>query len=270
MQQRFDVELDNVSMASLADEIIVRDIIEEPANMRIDTVLRGNRPGTRVEQNIRQSLSVRVVYRIRTQNIVRRAEVRDVIAAWCANGGELNINTRPGKRLFVIPTSLPAVNSGLKWDQDLALVFTAYEQPYWEDKSVTSVGGTVKKYDDGSHYFADVIRPVCSVDRVPVTANITITGEDDLAELRIKCGDTVFEFVGMQISSGGYISISYDKNDLLSVVDFMSLEGDGSLLKYRTAQSNDDLLAVSNQDNQIIITANTELRVQVHARGRWV
>lgn len=267
VKQRFDVKINGTSMASLADEIIVRDIIEEPADMDVVTVPRGNRPGMRVTRSQRQSLSVRVVYRIRTQDIVRRTAVRDLIATWCAKGGALQINTRPDVRLYVVPTLPPSVNSGLKWDQDLALTFTAYEQPYWEDVKPITVSGKVQKLHSGECWLADVITPHGNVSHVPATLDIYVTGDNALTKLKIKCEDTMFEFTGMDIPSGEVVMIFYDEQDRLHVDDF---NGGTSLLKYRTAQSNDDLLFRTGIVNNFSVSADTELNVYVRTRGRWV
>lgn len=268
VKQRFEVTLNGASMASLADEIIVRDIIEEPADMDVVTVPRGNRPGMRVTQSKRQSLSVRVIYRIRTQDIVRRTEVRDLIATWCAKGGALQINTRPDMRLYVVPAVPPSVNSGLKWEQDLALTLTAYEQPYWEDATPVTVAGKVKRLDSGECWLADIITPSGNVPYIPATMTIFVVGTTPLTQMKITCDKTMFEFTGMNIAAGGAILIRYDEHDRLHVDDFMG--GGKSLLKYRTAQSNDDLLFQTGIINNFSISADAEMDIHMQARGLWV
>ncbi len=268
VKQRFEVTLNGASMASLADEIIVRDIIEEPADMDVVAVPRGERPGMRVTQSKRQSLSVRVIYRIRTQDIVRRTAVRDLIATWCAKGGALQINTRPDVRLYVVPAAPPSVNSGLKWEQDLALTFTAYEQPYWEDITPVAVSGKVARLDSGECWLANIITPSGNVSHVPATMTIFVTGDSPLTQMTIKCDYTMFEFVGMNVAPGGAILLYYDEHDRLHVDDFMG--GGASLLKYRTAQSNDDLLFKAGTINNFSISADAEMDIHMQARGRWV
>lgn len=62
--------------------------------------------------------------------------------------------------------------------------------------------------------------------------------------------------------------IYYDEHDRLHVDDFMG--GGASLLKYRTAQSNDDLLFQSVIINNFSISADAEMDIHMQARGRWV
>lgn len=268
MQQRFDVKLGNVSMALLANEIIVRDIVEEPADVRVDTVLRGISSGMRVEQKVRQSLSVKVVYRIRTQDIMRRSNVQDSIAAWCANGGELKINSRPGKRLFVIPTSFPAVHSGLKWDQDLSLTFTAYMQPYWEDETETRLSvSTALNENTGQYYFANVIKPGGTVQKVPLEGTFLFFGTS-LNWLKIVCGDTFFEFNDLNLSRTNMLSISY--NDGLLTMYKTTATGTESIMPNRTPASSDELLAVSGKDNQVYVYSDAAISGSLICRGRWV
>lgn len=267
MRQRFDVLINTVSMASLANEIIVRDIVEQPEETDVETVLRGNRPGMRVTSRVRKSLSVQVVYMIRTRNVVRRTEVRNKIAAWCAKGGILEINTRPGKRLYVKPNALPSVNSALKWTQDLSLTFVAYEQPYWEDKTIVQDTGSLTKLDSGEYWLHRLIHPVGDVDFVPMQAYITVTGTAPLTWLKLVCGDTMFELEGMNIANGGMVVILYDENDRLNVVDFTNDQA--SLLSHRTPQSSDDLLCRTGVDNNWSLEANTPLYIELFTRGRW-
>lgn len=268
MQQRFDVKINTISMASLAEEIIVRDVVEQPEEVALETVDRGNRPGQRISFRTRQSLSVQVIYRIRTTDVVRRTQIRDQIAGWCAHGGVLEINTRPGKRLYVMPNTMPSVNSGLKWTQDLVLTFVAHEQPYWESKASVSVSGSLIKIESGNYWFHRVIQPDGNVEYIPLQAQIVVTGTAPLTWLRIVCEDTMFEFEGLNASNGNTILIMYDEHDRLNVSDITNESL--SLLKYRTAQSNDDLLCRAGTENNLTVEADTSLSVQLYTRGRWV
>jgi hypothetical protein len=268
MQQRFDVTLNSVSMASLAREIIVRDIVEQPASMSVGTVPRGKRAGMRVSRHTRESLSVKIVYRIKSYDVTRRAEVRDLIAQWAVKGGRLRINTRPGKGLYVISDTPPALDSSLKWTQDLSLIFTAYEQPYWEDDTITSKQGSTTLLDDGSYWLANVLTPPGNVQYVPAMATISVSGPYALSRLKISCGATMFELTGMNIPAGNIVTIGYDSHDRLMINDFTN--NSESLLQYRTAQSDDDLLFEAGALNNFSVQANTGLNVQIYTRGRWV
>jgi hypothetical protein len=94
-------------------------------------------------------------------------------------------------------------------------------------------------------------------------------GDDTLTRCKITCGKTVFDFDGMNLEPGAVIIISYD-DGVLSVVNFADVDSeDNSLLRYRTADSSDDLLAEPNINNQITISADQKLEGNLSTRGIW-
>ncbi len=136
---RFEAQLNGNKFSDIAPELILRDIVESPAEVDVSKVRYANRPGQRVSSIVRTSLSVRLVYVIRSRDIQRRMEIRDLIVAWAANGGTLKVNTRPGKMLRVICETSPMLESSLRWTQDLSLTLTAYSIPYWQDEAATNL-----------------------------------------------------------------------------------------------------------------------------------
>ena len=273
----YDVTLNGVSMSSLADEIVIRDIVELAPEIDRQTAKRALHAGTRVTSTVRRSLSVKVVYVVRAYEGVRRAEILDQIAAWCAGGGLMTINTRPGKRLFVQPADTPRLDSSLKWADDLSLTLTAYEQPYWEDEEAVSVSVSSQWVEaQGQHFFAGVIRPAGNVPRVPLTLMLYNTSKTDpLTHIKIVSEDTFMEFEGLNLAPGtlfgGSISVSYTQNDVQQITNIMAQSPEEiSLLKYRTAESSDDLLVSSGKDNQLYVYADQPFWGKIDARGRWL
>lgn len=275
---RFDAAMNGKNFSDIAPEVLLRDIIELPVEMDTDATNRAGRYGQTVPTLARRSLSVRLVYQIREYDIQRRSAVNGMVLAWAMQGGWLTINSRPGKRLRVVCNSLPGMDSNLKWTQDLSITFTAYAVPYWEDdgdaKSVTftTEGDAV----DGMYHGANVINAPGNVDKEPVTAFVTNINSDGalLTHLKIMVDDTFMEFEGMNQGADGYmgafIVIDYDENDILRIRDTRSDVDNGSLLKYRTEESDDDLLAVCNKDNQIHVYADVPVSLTIYARGRWL
>lgn len=269
----YDVSLGGVSVHSLADEIIVRDIVEKPAKMDMQTSKRALHAGTRVTNDIRRSLSVDVVYVIRTEDSERRAEIAGLIAGWVGSGGWLEISTRPGKRLYVRPSDFPSLGSSLRWTEDITMTLTAYEQPYWEDKDDVAVAITgAWSASHGMYHGANVINPAGNVEKVPLTAMLWNPGEDAaITHLKIVSDGTFFEFEGLQLEPGGMFSslmeIAYTDDDVLTISDVMQ---DKSLLVNRTAESSDDLLVRCGKTSQIQVYADAPFQVNFFAKGRWL
>lgn len=266
----FEATLGGVDFSSLADELILLDIVEEPAQMDTQTAQRALGSGMIRMVNRRKSLSVRIVYQIRTQDVVRRAAVRDLVAEWSANGGSLEINSRPGKVLPVVMDAVPAIDSNADWSKDLTMTLTAYAMPYWRSKAGAGAQiDTVYVSSENVHYKATVITPKGNAGAAPATATVVNAGTAPLTYLKILAGKTFFEFEGFNIPSGGVVMITYDVNGLLDVRG-MVYTRDESLLPYRTADSSDDLLLEPNVDNQIIVWADSALTGMVYGMEWWV
>ena len=62
MMMLYDAALNGVSIHSLADEIVLRDIVENPADMDIETSNRAMHAGMRVTSQIRRKLDIELVY----------------------------------------------------------------------------------------------------------------------------------------------------------------------------------------------------------------
>ncbi len=269
----YDVLLGGKSIHDLADEIIVTDIVEKPADMDIQTADRAMHPGTRETSRRRKKLEVEIDFVIYTQDSTRRAEIASLVAAWANDGGWLTINTRPGKRLYVRPTALPAQGSALRWQEEISITFTAFAQPYWESTDYVSVIlQTTWSNNQQMYYDANVINPTGNVSSIPVTLIGWNTSEDTvMTHLKVMVGETFFEFTNLAVEPGGLIFgliiADYDENDILSIRDDMA---GVSLMANRTAESSDDLLAVPGKNNQIHVYSDTPCQMQLDTRGRWI
>lgn len=271
----YDASINNVSIHSLAEEIILRDIVENPADMDIQTSKRAMHPGTRETSRTRRKLDIDLVFVIYTQDSRRRNEICGLIGGWANAGGWLTVNTRPGLRLYVRPSKLPAQGSALRWQEDITLTLTAYEQPYWEDDSDTARFNvdTILDESDGLNKASQVIRPAGNVGKVPVTCFAYNMGDGPLTYLKIVVDDTMMEFENMNIAGGGVFggcfSIDYTPDDIMQIKNLRD-ENDSSLMRNRTAESSDDLLARCNVDNQVHVYADSALNITFFARGRWL
>lgn len=254
MQTRFDATLNGVSVAYLDPAIILVDIIEEKPDMTMETFRRSIRHGTRVSSRIRRSLTVRLQLQLREYDVDARAALMDRVADWAGNGGWLMINSRPAQRLHVTVSDPPHMGSSLKWTDMVEISLTAYEQPYWEQAWPTRAIIT----ESGS------IRPSGTYPEARVECDVTNAGDGEMTRLVMRCGNTHMTLEGISVPPGGHAAVAYKDDDLLTIT-----AGGASALGNRTADSSDDLVAMTRQDNDISVEADQPVSAVFSARGRY-
>lgn len=254
MLARFDAMLRGVSFANLDPAIILRDIEEIPAEEDLETARRAIHPGSRLTFKMRRKLSIRLVFNVREYDMQKRAELMDKIAAWTGDGGWLVLSSRPDQRLYVYPDKLPAMRSSLRWTDDVEMVLTAYERPYFEARwpvvSVISESG--------------VLYPTGTVTKAFVEVDVINVGDGDLTEVAMSCADTKITLTGLAVPKGEHVKIFYTDKDVLVIQ-----AAGASALANRTAESHDDLLATVQKGNDISVTADQPVSAVFSARGRF-
>lgn len=270
----YDATLDGVSIHSLADEIILLDIVENPVDMDIQSAKRSMHPGTRVTSRIRRKLEIDLACVIYTQDSTRRAEVASLLAAWANAGGWLTVSTRPGKQLYVRSSKMPAQGSALRWQDDITFTLTAYEQPYWEDEDAQFTSFDTE-WDESTQVYrgSAVLQPDGNAGKVPITVLMETIGETTLTHVKIISGDTGMELVGLDVvgtsNSTSMLNIVYSDDDVLSIAEY-GPNGAVSAMKNRTAESSDDLLAICREINNVIVFSDAPVHVMMMTRGRWL
>lgn len=265
----FEATLGGVRFSSIAEEVFLVDIVEEAAQMDTKTAALALRDGLIRTMNRRRSLSVRLEYVIRTQDVALRSVLRDKVAAWASRGGILKVNTRQGKRLEVVMDTAPAMSSSMKWTDRLSVTLTAYGVPYWEDAAAKTLAVSTAWSDtEGAYVFSGAIKPNGTVPETPATAILRNMGDDALTSLEIVVNDTHMELNGLNVAAGtGEVVIEYGAGGLLAIRDAST---GSSLLEFRTPHSDDDLLAVSGADNAVTIRADQPVEGAIAVRGRWL
>ncbi len=267
----FEATLNGVAFSSLGeeDELVLVDIVEEPAQMDTQTVPLGLRDGLLRSVNRRKSLSVSLKYSIRTQDVARRAALRDAVASWAMKGGALKINTRPNKVLYVVADTPPALDSSARWTDMLTLTLTAYGIPYW--RSSSNAGATINTtlMADGTYYRATIASPKGNAGKSPVVASLVNNGSKALTYVKIKADATFFDLEGFSIASGGVLIIDYTPDGLLDIHGYSS-GADVNLLQYRTPASSDELLFEPNRENTVIVQADSDVSGFVSGMELWL
>lgn len=255
MLMRFDAMLNGASFASLDPAVILRDVEEMPVAEDIETAVRGVHSGTRLTSKIRRKLSIRLVFNVREYDPDRRSSVMDKIAAWAGDGGWLVLSSRPNQRLYVHADTPPAQKSALRWTEDMEMVLTAYERPYfearWPATAVISESG--------------IITPLGTVSKAYVEVEATNAGEDVLTDIAFVCADTSIHLTGLALQPQEAVRIAYTDRDVMVIT-----AGEASALANRTAESHDDLIAYTRKANDISVTADQPVSAVFQARGRYL
>lgn len=270
MKLLFEATLEDKNFSEIADEILLTDIVEEPVSMDSQAELLAIRGGSMRTVHRRNSLTVRLRYAIRTQDIARRAEIRDLAAAWACGGGTLKTNTRPGKMLHVFCDDPPSLKSSNQWTDVLEISLTAYAVPYWLEDTATSLNVTTALNESSGLYeYANVLTPPGNAGTAPVEMTIVFLGEA-FNWLKIYCAGTVIELNNIGLGSFETMQITYDKNGVLQMYK-STVDGVISLLPNRTAESDDDLLAALGKGNQIHIYSDVAISgCKIQCWGRWL
>lgn len=254
MLHRFDAYMNGVSLAHLDPAIILRDIEEMKPTVDKQEYKRSLHAGSRITDMVRRSLPVKFVLCVREYDITARARLLDRIAEWAGTGGWLTINSRPGQRLYVTPDELPAMGSGLRWTEDVTMTLTAYERPYWEQQYPVTAIIT----ETGS------IAPLGTMPEAQVECDIVNAGDGNLTRIEITCGETKITLEGVDVAPGQHVILSYTDTDVLQI-----MAGGVSALANRTAESSDDLIAMTRKANDIAVSADQPVSAVFRARGRF-
>lgn len=254
MLLRFDAYLNGESFAFLDPSIILRDIVEFPPQENRNLTSRAYH-GMRSGKSVRRSLSVKLVFVVREYDVISRSRVMQKIATWVGNGGWLTISSRPDQRLYVVADALPALGSSLKWTADIELTLTAYERPYWEQQWPASV--TVNT--DG------VLTPIGTHPEAYVECDVINNGDVSMTELTLSCADTSIRLNNLSVAPGDHVTISYTDDDILQI-----MASGVSALANRTAESDDDLIAMAGKKNAVSVEAAVPVTAVFRARGRFL
>lgn len=254
METMFKVYIDGVSLDSLSEDIYVVDITEASPQIDISTFDK-YRYGQFVTDRVRRELSVTIQAEVHAYDPQERQYIADRIQSWC-NGHMLQSSTRPGKHLHVVCTRHPQI-SALKWTENISIVFTAYEVPYWEEDywttaERTGTGGVVLNMPGTAE--TEVEAEAAPVSAAAIAFEVRKGTEIITVNARAEVGERF---------------VMRHENGLLKLAIAAANGEERSVYSGRTASSADEV-HVQPGRNDLYVTATTECRWTVRARGRWL
>lgn len=252
MTTSFDCALNSVLLSSLDAAICVQDIREDAPKLRT-SALALQQEGRRLLRQHRESLTLHITFAIHEPEPVRRRTVLQAVQAWAAQGGFLTTTDRPGQRLGVVCTALPAM-SAEGWTEALTLTFVSTLVPYWEDAEETFASGSTVL----------TLNIPGTAASSPVDVVVINNTEETVTSLTLRCGSTQMVFEGIDMPSNGLFLLIQSDGALVA-----QLNGQ-SVLACRTPESDDRLLAPCGTSCTAYASALEPLQATFSARGRYV
>ena len=145
MACRYNVTLNNVTMASLDSSIIIHDVCYEAPEYERDLFSVASLNGARTGNAYKRRCAVSVLFEIHEYDIADRQGVLVKIINWAKNGGDLRINDRPNQKLICVCDEFPYIDSAMSWLNELSITFAAYEIPYWQSATNTTTTAQYRK-----------------------------------------------------------------------------------------------------------------------------
>lgn len=254
MRSRYEAFLNDIALSSISADLQVLDISYAVPSIKNVTYTVAKRDGQRVARRYTDQASVTITFELHIYDTVKRQAACQNVAAWAAKGGVLRTSDRMGQQLTCICTTMPTITSAMRWNDALAVTFTAFPYPYWQaiTPSTLTLTGTT---NEGTLYVAG------SAESAYVEAQITANAQ--LSTIALTAGDRTLTLSGLSIPQGGVIRLYYDADGIQHIT-----YGNVSLLNKRTGA--DDLTAKCGEYNAMSYTANAAVECVFIAKGAWL
>lgn len=259
MISRYNVKLNNVSLSSIDARLLILDVQYSPVSMQRKQFRLAHRHGLFTDETYYEKCSVTIIFQLRIYGIAERQSVIQQISSWAKDGGELEINDRPGKKLMCLCDDYPHADSVKQWLNELSVTFTAYSYPFWQDKVATTLTltGTAS---EGSEMPLNG-----NADKAYVNVTVVPNSSDVLKSLTVRVNDSIITLQNLLVQTGSPLEITYDENMIISIKS-----GGTSYLNNRTADSSDDLIAKCGAVNVCSYVADASVEITFSARGGWL
>ena len=130
---------DGVSLKSVAD-VKIEDIRVSPIQYEPVTRPRPVRGGSVLVRNRAGTRTVAITFALLKDDEIARQKALDAINLWAKTDKEyrLDLPGHPERYLMAVCTSKPEPSLRQWWESKLRLVFTCFENPYWNSKAEKS------------------------------------------------------------------------------------------------------------------------------------
>lgn len=256
MISRYEVVLNDIPISEIDERLLVLDVNYPEHRYSMQTSNPAGSEATIIDQRKKGQASVSVTFELHIYDIAERQQALQNVISWCKDGGVLQINDRPEQRLNVICETPPNLGSVRNWTDPLTVVFSAYQNPYWEDIEPTVI--TLQGINTRGTIF-------CPGNAKEANVDIEIRAVRQITTLVVSVGDNTIRMNGLSCPVNGVISLGYDENGILYI-----RQGTTSLLSKRTPESSDGIKAVCGETNAISVIASNTVSARFSTRGCWL
>lgn len=257
MISRFEVWLNEVALSSIHPDIYIRDIEYTVPTLQDTLHAYGLRNGATPIKRYIGSTTVSVLIEIHTYGTAERQRICEQVAAWAMKGGVLRTSDKNERRLNVVCSDAPTIESALNWTDTVTISFAAYALPFWEDLYPQELKLTGTS-ETGSMF------GVGYADRPFVTVNLAVKA-GTLTDVSFVAGSTNIVLSGLSLATGAILTLDYDARHILTLYG-----NNESVYNKRTASSSDDLRLEIGVANPIVLSANTNVEATFKARGLYL
>lgn len=253
MTSRYEVKMNNISLASIDSSILVLDIQPGQAAPQYKSFRIANMNGAIVREPYYEKSTVNVMFEIHKYNIADRMEVCQKVQSW-ANGGTLTTNDREGQQLNVVCEAFPVVTAK-NWTEPLTISFAGYNPPFWEDATATTQ--IVASSDES-------VSAAVPGNIAETLVSATVTASESISTMTFNVGEKTIILGGLELSTGDIVVLTYN-NGILSITS-----GFNSLLANVDPSSDDNLTAKCGENVTFDFTADGEASCEYSYRGCWL
>lgn len=254
MRSRYSATLNNISLESINDDILILDIQYKATSFNDNTFNVAKRNGARFVDRIFETNEVSITFEIHSYSTQKRQAICNDVVRWAKNGGILETSDRVGQFLQCVCTGFPVIESSKNWTNPVTITFTAYAYPFWQEKEPSKLTLT------GSSQSGTLYVPG-NVDGAFVSASIKANAS--LSSVALTVNSRTLTISGLSVSANQTINIAYDENAIQSIK-----VGSTSLLNKRTGV--DDLLAKCGENNSISVSASASVTATIQVKGMWI
>jgi len=254
------VWLNNVSLTTVHPSIIVQHISE--GELEYNQILM-TRPqfGNLIARNSPSEREITIEFAIRERlNYATRVAAIQAVYKWAADGGVLRLSSHPGQEIYVTCKKLPALGRLREWNEDLQIVFSANEFPFWVDQEPITVTYEEELAISGELYPVGTCTGFLEADITPTRAiNHFSLGNNDFVNFFEVEAPTAVDLA----AAGETIRVYYDNHHYLHIANNTE-----ELLKYRTGA--DDIITYPGVYNNVMFSAGIACKVVFKARGVYL
>lgn len=252
-----DIMLNGISIRENDPRIVVSGTPDSQPKEKAIVTSMGYTHGGRLTKTIRQELTVTFTVGVNESDFEERNAIYQAIRKWGRYAGYLTTGARENQRLYV--ETMEIKTSGKRQAETLAITFTAYAMPFWENIAAQSAAVSTAATSGSALLSAPGNADECAVD-----AEITAVG-GTLNTLTVTVGNTSMSFTALGITANNKLIIAHRGDGLLTIKN-----GATSLMTKRTGASADDLIAEPGSSNAVSFSGNVTCTAKFSTRGRWL